>query len=98
MKVVKWIEEWFKSQCNDDWEHRHGIEIRTLDNPGWSVKVDLSGTPFQDLLIENPVVEKSEDDWYSIDVKDGFYKGYGDPSKLEFLLLQFREIVEKEVA
>lgn len=95
MDMIKWIEEWFLSQCNDDWEHGHGIEIRTLDNPGWTVKIGLSGTPFENLSIENTLVENSEDDWFAIEVKNKFYKGYGDPNKLQFLLMKFKEIVSE---
>ena len=48
-----WIQEWFFSQCNDVWEHSYGIKIDTLDNPGWSVLVDLHGTE-----LENNVADR----------------------------------------
>lgn len=94
MNIIDWIEKWFKSLCDGEWEHGYGIEIRTLDNPGWSVKIDLSGTKFESLLIENKLIERSENDWYLIEVKDSFFKGYGDPTKLNFILNAFKEIVE----
>ncbi|MEN2424289.1 Imm53 family immunity protein [Streptomyces rimosus] len=35
---------WYTNQCDGDWEHEYGIRIETLDNPGWSVKIDLEET------------------------------------------------------
>lgn len=39
--------EWYRANCNDDWEHRYGIKLETLDNPGWLLIVDLVGTSLQ---------------------------------------------------
>jgi len=93
VEITKWIEDWFFNQLNDEWEHGFGIEIRTLDNPGWSIKVDLVDTPFENISMESLYVENSEDDWYSIEVNEGVYKGYGDALKLDFLLRNFREFI-----
>jgi hypothetical protein len=40
---------WYAAQCDGSWEHSHGITIETLDNPGWSVKVDLADTALRDM-------------------------------------------------
>jgi len=40
--IVKWLEKWFKSQCDGDWEHECGINITTSDNPGWIVEIDVA--------------------------------------------------------
>lgn len=39
---------WYSMQCDGDWEHCCGVEINTLDNPGWVLKVDLIGTMLED--------------------------------------------------
>ena len=39
------LQQWYLSNCNGDWEHTYGVSIGTLDNPGWSVKIELTGTP-----------------------------------------------------
>ena len=36
--------DWYSRQCNGDWEHQHGFEISTVDNPGVRLRVDLNGT------------------------------------------------------
>ena len=38
------LEQWFAARCNGDWEHASGVTIETLDNPGWRLWVDLTGT------------------------------------------------------
>jgi hypothetical protein len=39
------LQAWFASTCDGEREHHHGLSIITIDNPGWLVKIDLSGTP-----------------------------------------------------
>jgi Immunity protein 53 len=34
------LQVWYLAQCDGDWEHRHGVTIGTLDNPGWSLRID----------------------------------------------------------
>lgn len=45
--IFEWITEWYLSHCDGDWEHQRGIKIDTLDNPGWSVVIDLIDTELQ---------------------------------------------------
>ncbi len=44
MGTLKWIQQWYYEQCDDDWEHQFGIFIETIDNPGWSVKISIENT------------------------------------------------------
>lgn len=93
--IIHWIQNWYAEQCNGDWEHSYGVKINTLDNPGWDVEIDLTETDLEGLSIEYYLVEESETDWYGISVKDNVYSAGGDPSKLELLLLKFKELVEE---
>lgn len=43
--ALRRLSEWYAAQCNGDWEHAYGVKIETLDNPGWLVTIDLTGTP-----------------------------------------------------
>ena len=36
VSIINWLEEWYVSNCDGDWEHTFGITINTIDNPGWS--------------------------------------------------------------
>ena len=44
MDAIKWLQEWYKSNCDGDWEHLFGVQITTLDNPGWLIEIDLTDT------------------------------------------------------
>jgi len=39
-----WLSQWYLSQCDNNWEHSFGVKVDTLDNPGWSLKIDLTDT------------------------------------------------------
>ena len=46
--MVEWLEKWYKKQCDGDWEHMFGVQIYTLDNPGWRVKIDIADTELEE--------------------------------------------------
>jgi len=54
--ILQRLEKWYLDQCNDEWEHRYGVQIGTLDNPGWEVKIELTGTPFESVPF-SPIAE-----------------------------------------
>lgn len=93
MEILQWIQQWYKEQCDGDWEHSYGIKIETLDNPGWSVKIDLEGTDLEGYVLPYKLVERSEGDWYGIRVENNIFYAAGDENKLEFLLENFKEII-----
>ncbi|TCD05848.1 rhodanese-related sulfurtransferase [Pedobacter frigidisoli] len=93
MEILKWLTDWYKSNCDGDWEHSYGIKINTLDNPGWFVGIDLVDTK-KDGKIINIKVDNTDDDWYSIKSEGSVFEGYGDSSKLPLLISKFKEFVE----
>jgi hypothetical protein len=89
------LQEWYASQCDGDWEHGHGVEITTLDNPGWLVKINLIGTELEARIFE-PVTEPEEatafeasDRWLHCEVKAGRWQGAGDETKLAVIVRTF---------
>ncbi|MGW1432997.1 Imm53 family immunity protein [Streptomyces sp. NPDC002431] len=44
---MDWLQGWYSAQCDEDWEHEWGVRINTLDNPGWSVRIDLEDTDLE---------------------------------------------------
>lgn len=42
-----YIQRWYANLCDADWEHQYGISLTTIDNPGWSLRIDLDGTPWR---------------------------------------------------
>jgi hypothetical protein len=93
---LTWLMEWYAEQCNGDWEHSYGIKIETLDNPGWSVTIDIEDINHNQ-IINKPwrLVELDSTNWYGYKVEDGKFDASGDPSKLDHLIHLFREIVTK---
>ena len=79
------IQNWYLNHCNLDWEHQNGIKIDTLDNPGWSVLVNLIDTEFENtkFILE---IENGDSDWIKIKANDNLFMGVGDPSKLSTIL------------
>lgn len=47
-----WLAQWYLSQCDNDWEHSYGVKIDTIDNPGWSLKIDLTDTRMEGRAFE----------------------------------------------
>lgn len=93
--ILKWLENWYASNCDGEWEHGYGIKIETLDNPGWTVEVNLKDTAFETETVDNFLYDNGDDDWYAYEVKDAQFHANGDPSKLSFLLELFRKFIEE---
>ncbi len=91
--ILVWFQHWYANQCNGDWEHGQGVKISSIDNPGWSVDINLEGTIAEDLTMEWKLIERMEEDWYGYSIQSSTYKAAGDPSKLFVLLEKFKELV-----
>lgn len=98
---LEWLMRWYRSQCDGEWEHDYGIEIGTLDNPGWSLKIELHGTTLEGRTFEavSVNIEQSSNfpdaSWYDCSVQDVRYEGYGGAHDLPNLIRVFREWVER---
>jgi hypothetical protein len=93
MDSLLWLTNWFTSHCDGDWEHENQIKIYTVDNPGWVIRVDLRYTAIENLTIDYVLVEDSETDWYGFSIKDKYFDGGGDLTKLPKLIEIFKKIV-----
>lgn len=90
----QWLQEWYFKQTNDDWEHQYGVEIGTLDNPGWRVKIDLDRTNLFEKEFSRIKIERSETDWFHIWVEKGKFEIACGPLNLEEAFGYFRNWVE----
>jgi hypothetical protein len=78
------LQRWYSSQCDGDWEHHSGIDIGTLDNPGWTLKVSLKRTPLQGRQFA-PLeygLDRKNANWLSCRVEKDEFQGAGGPDKL----------------
>ena len=63
MTALDRLQKWYAAQCNGEWEHQYGIEIGTLDNPGWLLKIDLADTRAEARTLALEKIERSGTDW-----------------------------------
>lgn len=75
----QWLQSWYAENCNGNWEHSQGVNIQTLDNPGWSVVIDLRGTALEARDMPAHTYENDEHDWIFCKVEDGRFLAQGDP-------------------
>jgi hypothetical protein len=93
--MINWLENWYLNMCDGDWEHDYGITIKTLDNPGWDLTIDLINTGIEFNDEKWNLVEKSETDWYGYKVTNNVFNASGDPQKLNFIISLFKEKIEQ---
>ncbi len=91
MNMIAWLSEWYKSNCDGDWEHYYGIKIDTLDNPGWKLDIDLVDTYLEDVQFNTVQIYVDDLNWIHCSVVDGIFRGGGSTDKLEEILKIFRQ-------
>ena len=87
------LQRWYLSHCDGDWEHSWGVKIVTLDNPGWSLEVNLESTNLAGRVF-TPIrrgldIPEPNPDWLSCRVEDQKFKGSGGPEKLAEMIAIF---------
>ena len=95
MDILQWLEKWYLDNCDGDWEHCYGIHICTLDNPGWSIEIDLIDTYLEYEYFDTIQKYNNEADWVHCSVVDGVFRGGGSAGKFEEILNIFYEWATK---
>lgn len=80
------LQSWYASHCDGEWEHGFGVQIETLDNPGWMVRIHLDGTRRDGMSMEPAKIERTEDDWLTIFIRDNQLQGACGPTNLAEML------------
>jgi hypothetical protein len=97
MSAIERLQEWYATQCDDEWEHYYGINISSCDNPGWWVKIDLGSTVLAGCQFPEVKIGIDEDghpqasEWLRCYVEKNKWQGAGDPSQLEHIIDTFLE-------
>lgn len=86
---------WYDSNCNGSWEHHHGVQIDTLDNPGWLVTISTIDTtcPLPPECEHDE--RRSSVDWINWRVEDYTFKGAGGPRNLPELIDTFLDLADR---
>lgn len=62
MDHLIWLLKWFYGQCDGDWEHGHGIEIKSVGIHYWALRISLDETELQDKLFQEIRISRSGTD------------------------------------
>ena len=91
MEQLTRLRDWYSSQCDGDWEHTYGIRLETLDNPGWTLEIDLSDTELEGRPFTPVHRGDSEEDatWLHCSVSDGKFHAAGGVQDLPDMLEAF---------
>ena len=91
---VAWLMDWYNDKCDGIWEHLFGIKIDSVDNPGWSITIDLDDTYFSELPWK--YYETNDNDWYGYKIENRKFVASGDPLKLDLLIGIFKSLILKQ--
>jgi hypothetical protein len=75
-------------------QHLYGIKIDNIDNPGWSVNIDLKDTSLENKSFSTIKYDIDENDWLFCTIRNGAFNGAGGSNKLEEILLIFKDWAE----
>jgi hypothetical protein len=71
LNILKWIQNWYLQNCDEDWEHCYGVNISTLDNPGWMVDIDLTNTSLENKEFRIVDIERNAKEIsYDVELKE----------------------------
>jgi hypothetical protein len=89
--VLDQLQAWYLEQCDGEWELDGSIRIDTIENPGWSLTVDLEGTAYAGLTLDRKEDDAGEADWIHWWSDGSQFHAYAGPAGLtravhEFLL------------
>lgn len=95
METIERLQNWYKENCNSQWEHQYGVSIDTLDNPGWSIIIDLSETQLLSVPFKEIKIERSDEDWLVCRKADEKFEAFGGISNLGEILIVFLNWAER---
>ena len=94
MDELSWLSHWYYRHCDGDWEHDNGVKIDTLDNPGWTISINLESTELEFEEFNAVELERSENDWIHCRIEENKFRIACGPLNLSEALKIFREWAE----
>jgi hypothetical protein len=91
---LEWLESWYQQQCNGEWEHRRGVQLEALEQRGWQLTINLTGTSAENAEPQRLSFDSSGGDWIACSISPDRFEGAGDPRKLEQIIGVFRRWVD----
>lgn len=91
-----WLQRWFADTCDGEWEKNYGIRVGQLDNPGWNLKIDLTGTRWAGRTTAAHTVERDEHSWLHIKSTGRRYEAACGPLDLVWAIDSFRNWLDSD--
>jgi hypothetical protein len=86
-----WLAHVVQTRDEDTW----GVEVITLENPGWRIRINLAETLMSSESFDKVAVNRSEEDWIHCRVVDGVFEGRGGIWNLREILENFRSFANR---
>jgi len=93
-EAFDWLQRFFLSNCDGEWEHTYGCKIDTMSDPGWIFHFDLNGTPYADKTLELLEDRTSSMIWTRCEIKNGVFEAQCGPRQLRDCIDLLRDVVE----
>ena len=91
-----YLAHWYAAHCDGDWEHDFGIRIQTLDSPGWSISIDLSGTAAAREGFEEAQPRNAGRPGLFVESTGGSFVASCEPLSLRDVMEEFRRFAERD--
>jgi hypothetical protein len=85
-------------QCNGDWEHSYGIDIKTTDNPGWTISIDIEDTELEREEFLSVRIPGPDTDYLFAEIEQKKFSGACSLHRLEELLRLFVQWSERSAS
>ena len=90
-ELMHFVQDWVCDNYTSLAKRDKAFIIDNIDNPGWSIKIDLIETKYEYKKFERLTMERTELDWYHCFIEKGKFKGFGGPKNLFEILSVFRD-------
>ena len=94
MTDLEFLDHWFASQSNGDWEHGEGVHLVTADSPGWILMVFIEGSDLHGEIEERRTFWDSDTDFLQSSSDGLVYRVSCGVGRLPEALRRFREFAE----
>lgn len=85
-----WLQKWCQIHCDGNWEHGNSIHLRTIDNPGWSLSINLEETELENRKFHQLDINRSDKDWTFCEIRDVKFEARCGVNNLPEVLKVFR--------
>ncbi len=89
-----WFQNWYLIHCNGDWERDKRIHLKTLDNPGWLLTIDLKNTELENQKFQEIKINQSKNNWFFCAVRNNKFEGACGSTNLSEILKIFQDWAE----